>query len=56
MARFGNWLAPTIGFGMTAMDPINDREKYDFMQNNSKDKDDFAFKKSITALELEYLF
>lgn len=30
--------------------------KYDFQQNNSKDEDNFAYKKSIYAFEIEYLF
>lgn len=30
--------------------------KYDYLKNNSKDADDFAFSKTITAFELEYLY
>lgn len=30
--------------------------KYDYQKNNSKDQENFAYKKSIFALEVEYLF
>ena len=30
--------------------------KYDYQKNNSKDEENFAYRKSIYALELEYLF
>jgi tetratricopeptide (TPR) repeat protein len=30
--------------------------KYDYQKNNSKDEENFAYKKSVYALEIEYLF
>lgn len=82
MGRVRDWFTPSIGFGVTSTDPVNNRAargqelllnpsarisksfkknwraslRYDYQKNDSKDKTNFAYKKTITALELEYLF
>jgi tetratricopeptide (TPR) repeat protein len=79
--RIKNLFTPSLGLGVTSIDPINDRAnrgrelmlnpnarltrvlgkkwrsslKYDYLQNRSQDAA-FTFRKSIYALELEYLF
>lgn len=82
LPRIGQLFTPTIGLGLTTVDPINDREnrgrellinpnlrltrmfgkrwranlKYDYQNYKSEDETLFAYKKSLYALELEYLF
>ncbi|HXH74763.1 MAG TPA: hypothetical protein VNJ08_07340 [Bacteriovoracaceae bacterium] len=82
MSRVRDWFTPSVGLGLTSVDPINDRDnrgrellinpnarisktfmknwrgnlKYDYQQNNSKDEDSFAYKKSLYSFELEYIF
>lgn len=80
--RLFNSVTPSIGFGVTQVDPFNDKAtrgselllnptarltkkfgkrwrgnlKYDYQNYNSKDKTQFAYKKSVYSFELEYLF
>lgn len=82
MGRLGNLFTPSLGLGLSSIDPVNDRSnrgrellinpsarisrmfgrrwrgnlKYDYQDYQSKDTDQFAYKKSIYSFELEYLF
>jgi hypothetical protein len=49
-------LSPSLRLSRTFWRCWRANLKYDYMRNISKDKRDFAFSKTITAFELEYLF
>ncbi len=81
-APYKNWFTPSVGFGLTLTDPINNKDgrgmeklynpslrlarlfgkrmrgsfKVDYSKNDSKDKANFAYTKTIYGFELEYLF
>lgn len=81
-APYKNWFTPSVGFGLTLTDPINNKDgrgmeklynpslrlarlfgkrmrgsfKIDYSKNDSKDKANFAYTKTIYGFELEYLF
>lgn len=47
---------PTARLAKTFMKHWRGNLKFDYQRNNSKDEDNFAFKKFVYAFELEYLF
>ncbi len=49
-------LNPSIRLSRTFAQRWRSNLKYEYQKNNSKDKNNFAFTKSIYALEFEYLF
>lgn len=81
MQKIKDWFAPSLGLGLTSIDPINNEErgrellinpslrisrnfgknwrgslKYDYQDYRSDDEENFAYKKTITSFELEYIF
>lgn len=81
-APYKNWFTPSVGFGLTLTNPINNKDsrgleklynpslrlarlfgkrmrgsfKVDYSKNDSKDKANFAYTKTIYGFEFEYLF